>query len=267
MKTKRKTALRTHPALWEQVKAEVIAGDRGGLPGQWSARKAQMAVAEYKARGGGYIGPKSPDNALVKWTRERWRTRSGLPSLVTGERYLPAKAIAALSPQEYERTSARKRAGMRRGQQFVPQPETIAKKTARYRKNSAEITVVRVVIFDTKGRVLLLRRSETDDWAPGFWNLPGGRRDKGESPMRAALRELSEETGIRAPALVPLGTVPMSSTELGAIYGYGVPAGTKVRLDFEHDAYRWLEIDDVPEWPTIPSTIPGIALALSGFLV
>jgi hypothetical protein len=130
-----KTARRTHPSLWSRIVAEVTASAKGGLPGQWSARKAQFAVAEYQRRGGGYIGPKSSDNALAKWTREQWRTRSGLPSLVTGERYLPAKALAALSPQEYGATTRAKRAGMAAGEQFVPQPERIAMKTARFRRN------------------------------------------------------------------------------------------------------------------------------------
>jgi hypothetical protein len=132
-----KTAARTKPALWERVKAEVTRGSRGGKPGQWSARKAQLAVAEYKKRGGGYRGRKSSDNALAKWTREEWRTKSGKPSLETGERYLPAKAIKALSASEYAATTRAKRAGLERGEQFTSQPEKIAKKTKRYRRNGA----------------------------------------------------------------------------------------------------------------------------------
>jgi hypothetical protein len=133
------SAVRTDPELWEAVKAEVTRGDRGGLPGQWSARKAQMSVALYKDRGGGYVGPKSPRNSLAKWTREQWRTKSGRPSLETGERYLPSAAIAALTPAEYAATTRAKRAGMRKGEQFVPQPESIAEKVKRYRRNPWEI--------------------------------------------------------------------------------------------------------------------------------
>jgi len=129
------SAVRTDPELWEEVKAEVTRGSRGGLPGQWSARKAQMAVALYQDRGGGYVGPKSPRNALAKWTREQWRTKSGRPSLETGERYLPAAAIAALTPAEYAATTRAKRAGMRKGEQFVPQPTRVAEKVKRYRRN------------------------------------------------------------------------------------------------------------------------------------
>ena len=58
------TAEKTDPALWEKVKEEITAGAKGGKKGQWSARKAQMAVAEYKKRGGGYAGEKDP-HALI----------------------------------------------------------------------------------------------------------------------------------------------------------------------------------------------------------
>lgn len=130
-----KTASRTDPELWEAVKAKVLAGSKGGRRGQWSARKAQLAVAQYKKLGGGYRGRKSSDNALVKWTEQEWRTKSGKPSLKTGERYLPAKAIAALSPAEYAATTKAKRASMKRHEQFSAQPSSVARKTKRYRKN------------------------------------------------------------------------------------------------------------------------------------
>jgi hypothetical protein len=81
---------------------------------------------------------KAPQKSLKKWTDEKWRTRSGKPSTqgskATGERYLPEKAIKALSPAEYAATSKAKREGTRKGKQFVAQPKKIAKKTAAYRK-------------------------------------------------------------------------------------------------------------------------------------
>jgi len=40
------TSKKTDPELWEKVKEDVTAGDKGGRAGQWSARKAQMAVQE-----------------------------------------------------------------------------------------------------------------------------------------------------------------------------------------------------------------------------
>jgi hypothetical protein len=68
--------IRSDPDLWERVKREVTSGDKGGRPGQWSARKAQLAVSRYKKAGGDYIGGKSADNALAKWTKKDRGIRS-----------------------------------------------------------------------------------------------------------------------------------------------------------------------------------------------
>ena len=54
---------------------------------------------------------KKPQKSLAKWTGQKWRTKSGKPSTqgskATGERYLPEKAIKALSSKEYAATSSR----------------------------------------------------------------------------------------------------------------------------------------------------------------
>lgn len=44
----------TKPAMRKRLFEKIKAGDKGGRPGQWSARKAQMLAKEYKAKGGGY---------------------------------------------------------------------------------------------------------------------------------------------------------------------------------------------------------------------
>jgi hypothetical protein len=71
--------------------------------------------------------------SLKKWTKQKWRTKSGKKSSKTGERYLPEAAIKALSPQEYAATTRAKRKGTKKGKQFVKQPKNIAKKTRKYR--------------------------------------------------------------------------------------------------------------------------------------
>ena len=128
-----KTAEKTDPALWDKVKHEVTDGDKGGKPGQWSARKAQIAVNEYKHEGGGYAGPKAEDNHLVEWGREDWGTKSGEESGKTGERYLPKRAREAISDADYKRTTAKKRADTVKGRQFSAQPKDVADKTAPFR--------------------------------------------------------------------------------------------------------------------------------------
>ena len=71
--------------------------------------------------------------SLKDWTKQKWRTKSGKPSSQTGERYLPEKAIKALSSSEYAQTSAAKRKGKAAGKQFVKQPKGIANKVRKYR--------------------------------------------------------------------------------------------------------------------------------------
>ena len=77
---------------------------------------------------------RAPQKSLQRWTRQKWRTKSGKKSSKTGERYLPEAAIKALSDEEYAATTAAKRRGTRKGKQFVRQPKRIAKKTRQYRR-------------------------------------------------------------------------------------------------------------------------------------
>ena len=128
----------TNPELRNRIKNRIMVGSKGGKPGQWSARKAQLVALAYKKAGGGCSGGKSSkQKSLSKWTKEDWGTKSGKPSTqgskATGERYLPKKARQALSSSEYAATSKAKREGMKKGKQFVAQPKSIAKKTAKYR--------------------------------------------------------------------------------------------------------------------------------------
>ena len=81
---------------------------------------------------------KKSQRSLLSWGKQKWRTKSGKPSTqgpkATGARYLPEKAITALSAREYAATTATKRRAIRKGKQFSKQPRKIARKTACYRK-------------------------------------------------------------------------------------------------------------------------------------
>ena len=105
-------------------------------PAKWARAKAramQLATKYYKDSGGAYKGKKKATNKLSKWTKQKWKTKSGKPSSKTGERYLPEKAIKSLSSKEYAATTKAKRAGTKKGKQFVKQPKKIARKTRKYR--------------------------------------------------------------------------------------------------------------------------------------
>ena len=71
--------------------------------------------------------------SLRKWTKQKWRTKSGKKSSETGERYLPSAAIKSLSSAEYAATTRKKRQDKAKGRQVSKQPKNIAKKTSRFR--------------------------------------------------------------------------------------------------------------------------------------
>jgi len=66
----------TNPEKRERIKDRIMAGSKGGKPGQWSARKAQLLAQEYEKAGGGYRGGKGKSQkSLEKWGKENWSTR------------------------------------------------------------------------------------------------------------------------------------------------------------------------------------------------
>jgi hypothetical protein len=120
----------TKPKVRERIKNRIMAGSRGGKPGQWSARKAQLLAMEYRKAGGGYRGkPKKAQRSLEKWTREKWTTSDGKPAIRQNgtTRYLPAKAWSKLTPAQRTATNRKKTIGSRKGRQFVPNTEAAAK--------------------------------------------------------------------------------------------------------------------------------------------
>lgn len=127
-KSASKTAERDNEALWDYCKREAVE-----KMGKFSARAMQYAVKLYKERGGGYVGKKTSENSLVKWTQEDW----GYVGEPNHSRYLPKKAREHLTVGEKIATDRAKNAGTRAGKQWVKQPERIARKTARYRIHEA----------------------------------------------------------------------------------------------------------------------------------
>ncbi len=134
----------TDPDLREKVKAEVMAGDKGGRAGQWSARKAQLVAHEYEAQGGGYKHARTDaQKSLKAWGDEHWHTEDGKQAVQgeTTHRYLPDAAWKELSPQERKATDQKKVAGSKRGEQFVANTAPAAKarkRVAAKKKKSAK---------------------------------------------------------------------------------------------------------------------------------
>jgi len=129
----------TKPELRDRIKAEITEGDKGGKPGQWSARKAQMVAHEYEKQGGGYKqAPDEQQKSLKQWGDEHWKTEDGEKADRPGgtTRYLPEKAWESLSKEEKAATNRKKQEGSKKGKQFVANTEkaTAATKSAKVGK-------------------------------------------------------------------------------------------------------------------------------------
>ena len=115
---------RANPKLWEKAKTRA----KSRMGGKHSARAMQLAARIYKELGGSYSGGKTKSQkSMTKWTKQKWRTKSGKPSVLgpnaTGERYLPTKAINAMPKKRYAASTAKKRKDTKAGKQYSAQPK------------------------------------------------------------------------------------------------------------------------------------------------
>ena len=124
-------AIKSNPKLWESVKKKWIRGSKGGPAGKISARKMQLAVKEYKSRGGKYKSSKPKTRtSLYKWTKEDWGYVSPKLGKSRRGRYLPK--IVRKSLTKKERSIENKRKGYKRGK-WVPYSKSVTKKMHKYK--------------------------------------------------------------------------------------------------------------------------------------
>lgn len=188
------TAKKSNPGLWETVKKEFMESDKGGDCGQWSARKAQLAVQEYKRRGGEYEddGPDREDTDLNTWTEADWGTKSGDKSASTGERYLPKVVRMLLTEDEYRRSTKKKKTDSIDGdEQFSDQPADVREKVAKIKAKGPT-------------KAMLEERAADLDIA--------GRSSMNKDELLKAIEKATDDNGRRKEATAGLGD--MSKAEL-----------------------------------------------------
>lgn len=118
-----------------------------------------------------------------------------------------------------------------------------------------------IIIVVDKNKILTVQRSKTDYWMPLHWSFPGGHIMEGESPYRAAKRELQEEVGIKATTMVQLSI--KRNKEGNKLYLFKCDDFQgDVKLNFEHSDYKWIDIDELDELKTTPRCKEFAAVAL-----
>ena len=120
----------THPQLRRDIKDEIKAGDKGGDPGQWSARKSQLLVHEYEKRGGGYRHDKKDAAAksLEEWSAQSWQTRDGSANADRADgmhRYLPEDAWPLLLEADQQQAEQTKAEADDKDEQFADWPTAV----------------------------------------------------------------------------------------------------------------------------------------------
>jgi 8-oxo-dGTP diphosphatase len=124
---------------------------------------------------------------------------------------------------------------------------------------SSTVHVVAGVLRDTRGRILLARRTEGRDLA-GAWEFPGGKVESGESPIQALKRELHEELGIDIGNAEALISVPQRYSNKSIVLDvYTVQSYTGKPKGREKQALAWSPPEKLASYPMPPADRPVVA--------
>ena len=114
------------------------------------------------------------------------------------------------------------------------------------------------LVYDRRGRVLLLRRGPGAPWMPGRWGLPGGGIDAGETPAEAAVREahLLPRLTLSSVSLLGIFEAPaegwaMACYTAGPDQWMGKPRLQATHGIMEHDRMAWVDPRDLRGYDVI----------------
>lgn len=112
----------------------------------------------------------------------------------------------------------------------------------------AGLVRIALALLVREGQVLMVHRHPDRQFYPDCWDLPGGHIEVGETPGDAARRECSEEIGVTVGGLRAMSMAcsnPLLETHVFVVDSWdGEPRNM---APAEHDAIRWVDIDDLTE--------------------
>ncbi len=130
-------------------------------------------------------------------------------------------------------------------------------------KNTNRKSAAKIIVVNEANKILLLTNSKTHDWAAGKLDIPGGIIEALESPTEAVIRELKEETGIvlkQRDVNLSYSSTTFYNNISYILFLYLARLNTTpdVVLNFEHDAYSWLDISDALQKYQHPAYLAGL---------
>jgi hypothetical protein len=194
----------TKPDLRRQIKESLKESDKGGKPGQWSARKSQRLVQEYEKQGGGYKQDQKDDAAksLEAWTEQNWQTLEG-DEEARGDRitkrYLPKEVWENLSAAEQCEAEQTKEAGSQSGEQYVSWTPAIKRAMAaagygpdghgrHHDAPTKQALYEDAQALDIEGRSHM-NKAELKEAVDAAHDAQNGHRDRDHAPTKQALYE------------------------------------------------------------------------------
>ncbi|MFH2085767.1 MAG: NUDIX domain-containing protein [bacterium] len=111
-----------------------------------------------------------------------------------------------------------------------------------------DVQLIQKAIITKDDKILALKRTAGDDFRAGCWDLPGGRYEEGEDVIAAIKREIMEEVGFNAKALLPIRVASGLNFANGLMSGRTVFAicyichdwEGQVTISSEHTEFRWV---------------------------
>ncbi len=116
--------------------------------------------------------------------------------------------------------------------------------------------IPRVLVIATSGQnVLLLKRAEHKRLWPGLYNAPGGHVEQGETPIEAANRELTEETGLHASRMTLRGLLigdAVDSLPGVLVFIYHAQVTGTLHAQNAEGVPEWIPRKHLAQHPTLP---------------
>ena len=116
-----------------------------------------------------------------------------------------------------------------------------------------EIHLALKAIIKKDEKILIIKRSEKEDYFKGVWDLPGGKISFGEEPYESLKREVKEETNLEIEIIKPIRVWSVFKNTNIQLLGVTILCKYKsgeVKLSSEHTDYEWIKPEEIENYNT-----------------